>query len=158
MSDTSKWPQWLKDARTENAQVEICAGRVIWRGGEWHGGVWHGGENRLLMHAAMIGIVFDSQGNATAYRSTRSDNSGRYNRDFIQKSGPFVVDDARPPGTGMCCAGIHVTTAAMAWTYFGVDKTAKLWRVTFRREDLLDCDGEKARIRAGVAEEVPWPF
>lgn len=32
------WPQWLKDADTENAVVDIVNGRVFWRGGVWHGG------------------------------------------------------------------------------------------------------------------------
>ena len=46
-SDTTKWPQWLKDAVTENADVEITKfGTVIWRGGVWLGGVWRGGEWR----------------------------------------------------------------------------------------------------------------
>jgi hypothetical protein len=43
----SEWPnapQWLRDARTENADVEISeSGYVTWRGGTWHGGYWHGG-------------------------------------------------------------------------------------------------------------------
>jgi hypothetical protein len=33
-----------------------------------------------------------------------------------------------------------------------------MWRVTFRREDLLDCDGEKARIAGGVFERIETPF
>jgi hypothetical protein len=42
--DTSKWPQWLKDAITENADIEINKfGSVVWRGGVWRGGVWRGG-------------------------------------------------------------------------------------------------------------------
>ena len=46
------WPQWLRDADTRNAKVEISSlGRVIWRGGDWHGGdwnggIWHGGDWR----------------------------------------------------------------------------------------------------------------
>jgi hypothetical protein len=50
MTDKSKWPQWLINADTYNARVEITpSGRVIWLGGtwlggEWHGGVWRGGE------------------------------------------------------------------------------------------------------------------
>ena len=44
-------PQWLLDAETENADVEIIYGRVNWyggdwRGGHWHGYTWHGGEWR----------------------------------------------------------------------------------------------------------------
>lgn len=51
-------PQWLKDAKTENAVVEIEVSFGIeiviwksgtwrdgvWRGGTWLGGVWRGGE------------------------------------------------------------------------------------------------------------------
>jgi hypothetical protein len=50
MTDKTNWPDWLKAARTENAQVEIApTGRVIWLGGVWHdgdwlGGVWHDGN------------------------------------------------------------------------------------------------------------------
>ena len=43
----SKWPQWLRDADTENAQVELCTcgcGRINWHGGDWLGGVWRGGN------------------------------------------------------------------------------------------------------------------
>ncbi len=44
----SEWPnapQWLRDARTENADVEISeSGYVTWRGGTWHGGDWWGGD------------------------------------------------------------------------------------------------------------------
>ncbi len=42
--DTTKWPQWLKNAITENADVEIGSyGSVIWRGGVWCDGEWRGG-------------------------------------------------------------------------------------------------------------------
>jgi hypothetical protein len=45
MTDKSKWPQWLINADTYNARVEITpSGRVIWLGGTWLGGEWHGGE------------------------------------------------------------------------------------------------------------------
>lgn len=41
-----QWPDWLLAARTENALVQIIAGRVVWHGGVWHGGDWHGGDWR----------------------------------------------------------------------------------------------------------------
>jgi len=38
-----QWPQWLQDAKTENAQVEITpSGRVIWCDGEFLGGAFRG--------------------------------------------------------------------------------------------------------------------
>ncbi len=53
MSDSrERWPQWLRDADTRCAHVDITPnGRVIWhsgewRGGKWRGGVWHSGEWR----------------------------------------------------------------------------------------------------------------
>lgn len=102
--------------------------------------------------------MFGKDGTATAYRSTNADGTGRFDNKFVQKPGSFYIKNAYPAGSGTCCYGLHVTSAANAWTHFGVDETAKLWKVTFTRKDLLDCDGEKARLRAGTAEEVPWPF
>lgn len=37
-------PQWLKDAKTENANVEILD---IWPYVIWHGGEWHGGSQNM---------------------------------------------------------------------------------------------------------------
>ena len=129
-----------------------------WYGGVWHGGVWRGVENRLDYMAAIVGIVFDAEGIGIAYRSTRSDGHGRHVPEFVQPEGEYFEDDLPPSGSGTCVPGIHVSSAATAWSYFGVDRTAQLWRVKFKREDLLDCDGEKARIRGGYFERVPWPF
>ena len=37
-------PQWLKDAKTDNADVTINEdGCVEWCGGTWRGGTWHSG-------------------------------------------------------------------------------------------------------------------
>jgi hypothetical protein len=33
-----------------------------------------------------------------------------------------------------------------------------MWMVTFSREDLLDCDGEKARIAGGFFTRIERPF
>jgi len=42
--EKNNWPDWLKNADTENAQVQITEyGRVIWHGGVWHDGFWHDG-------------------------------------------------------------------------------------------------------------------
>jgi hypothetical protein len=38
-----KVPKWLRDAKTENADVIIKDGQVIWCGGLWCGGAWWGG-------------------------------------------------------------------------------------------------------------------
>ena len=135
---------------------EWCGG--VWRGGVWRGGVWRGGEDRLLYMAALCGIVFDSTGTGTAYRTTEADGSGRHTRTFQQVEGEYFELALPLAGTGTCVPGIHVTTAARAHTYFGVDPTAQMWEVKFRREDLLDCDGEKARIRGGVFRRIPRPF
>ncbi len=135
----------------------------VWHGGEWQGGVWRGGEwrggeNRLLYMASLAGIHFDEEGFATAYRTTSAGGVGRYSRSFRQPSGEWYDPYAEPAGSGICRPGIHVTSAARAWTYFGIDPACEFWRVRFRREDLLDCDGEKARIRGGVFEKIDRPF
>lgn len=130
-----------------------------WRGGVWLGGTWHGPEDRLLYMAALSGIVFDAEtGLASAYRTTRAGGVGRWDSTFIQPKGQFRDPTAKLAGSGTCVEGIHVTTAARAWTYFGVDPTCEFWRIYFKREDLLDCDGEKARIRGGFATRIPNPF
>jgi hypothetical protein len=134
-------------------------------GGAFRGGAFIGGEwkhptihDRLLYMASMIGIVFDSKGYATAWRSTAAGGKGRYTEDFVQKSGRYFEVKAKPAGAGVCVKGIHVSTQAEALTYFGISPTAELWRVRFKREDLLDCDAKKARIRGGFFTRVPWPF
>lgn len=35
-------PQWLLESKTENEDVEIVNGKVIWKGGIWKGGTWEG--------------------------------------------------------------------------------------------------------------------
>jgi len=140
-----------------------------WRGGEWRGGVWHGGEwrggvwrdqntRRLEYMASLCGIVFAADGYATAYRTTGADGSGRYTKTYMQAEGEFHEVDLPPSGAGTCVRGIHVSTAAKAHTLLGVDHTAQMWEVRFRREDLLDCDGEKARIAGGVFRKIARPF
>jgi hypothetical protein len=156
-------PAWLREATTDNADVSLADGIVQWRGGTWRGGTWlggtwHGGEDRLLYMASFLGIVFTEDGTATAYRTTKADGHGRHTLGFVQPEGLYHEEDLPPAGSGTCVKGIHVTSAARAWTYFGVDLTCQLWRVRFRREDLLDCDGDKARIAGGVFERIDNPF
>ncbi len=43
IEDLKDCPQWIKDAQTFEADVNLVNGVIIWRGGDWHGGVWHGG-------------------------------------------------------------------------------------------------------------------
>ena len=138
-----------------------CGGE--WRGGEWRCGVWRGGEwrgkeNRLLYMASLLGIVFNESGHARAYRTTHASGRGRWMGGFVQPEGEYYEDDAMPAGNGTCCKGIHVTSAARAHTYFGVLHDAQMWAVDFKREELLDCDGEKARIRGGVFTKIARPF
>ena len=175
-SELPDCPQWLRDADTYCEDVAWNSERqqyVIWRGGEFRGGEFCGGvfcggefcggewrapENRLLYMSAIVGIVFDADGYATAYRSTHADGRGRYTSTFIQHEGDFFEPNCAPAGSGTCSPGIHVSSAAIAYTYFGIDRSAQLWRVKFHRDDLLDCDGQKARIRGGHFEKIPWPF
>ena len=43
ISELENAPDWLKEAKTVDEDVEIVGGRVIWRDGEWQDGVWQGG-------------------------------------------------------------------------------------------------------------------
>lgn len=168
ISELENKPDWLIRASTVDADVSVENGVVIWRGGEWrggewHGGEWHGGEDRVLYMAALCGIVFAFRDHgptatALAYRTTQHDGHGRQNRDFTQPEGEYREAQLPPAGSGTCVQGIHVSTAATAWTYFGVDETCQMWEVEFTREDLLDCDGQKARIRGGVFRKIDTPF
>ena len=218
MTDQSDWPDWLKQADTKDAQVEILHGGGvvwhsgrwqggkwrggtwldgiwnegdwhggrwnggIWQGGSWHGGIWQGGEwdngiwlsgiwrgglwhggtwlaaeSRIHYMASLAGIAYDGT-QYLGYRVTQRDGRGRYTDTFVQPEGNYYEDDIPPSGSGTCVAGIHVTSAARAWTYFGIDPNAQMWEVRFSREDLLDCDGEKARIRGGVFKKIERPF
>jgi hypothetical protein len=130
----------------------------IWKDGIWWNGIWQGKEDRLLFMSNLIGIVFDKDGYATAYRTTQKDGTGRYTKDFVQSEGEWYEEDVAPAGSGTCRKGIHVSSAPIAWTYFGVDFEAQMWEVKFKKEDLLDCDGEKARIRGGVFTKINYSF
>ena len=150
-------PAWLKAASAVNADVvwSEAGSHIVWRGGEWLGGEWRGGENRLLYMLSLLGLLGEE---LIAYRTTKSDGSGRHNSTFIQPEGEYYEDGLPPAGSGTCVRGIHVTTAARAWTYFGVDPRCQFWRVKFQLSDVLDCDGEKVRIRGGHFEKIARPF
>ena len=172
-------PQWLKDADTDNARVEVSSsGFVTWHGGVWHGGVWRGGEwlggtwlggtwlggtwhdektDRMLWHLACCGVTFDDDGWGVAYRTTDANACGRHTPEFIQTPGRIDVDHD-PKGHSTCVRGLHVASLSTAWTYFGIDPTARLWRARFRMDDVLDCDGQKIRLRGCVCEEIPVPW
>jgi hypothetical protein len=51
LTHPDKWPQWLKNAHTENASVEVLPptkecpeGWVMWWGGAFHDGIWMAGD------------------------------------------------------------------------------------------------------------------
>ena len=174
-NDTKKdWPTWLKQAKVRSAEVEIgIDGVVMWKGGIWEDGRWEGGiwedgiweggrwdgqEDRLFYMASGLGIVFDQSGYGRAYRTTLKDGRGRWNPRFTQINGKYYEEGLPVAGSGTCTFGIHVTSAQRAWTYFGVDPNCEFWEVTFKKEDLLDCDGEKARIRGGEFKRIERPF
>ena len=46
ITDCADAPQWLRDARTENADVSIIDGTVVWKSGTWQRGTWRGGTWR----------------------------------------------------------------------------------------------------------------
>jgi hypothetical protein len=43
VSEKKNWPQWLREADTSDADVEIKHGVVIWKGGIWQYGTWQYG-------------------------------------------------------------------------------------------------------------------
>jgi hypothetical protein len=43
ISELKNAPQWLLDAATEDADVEIINGRVVWLDGKWYSGEWRDG-------------------------------------------------------------------------------------------------------------------
>ena len=43
ISELTNAPQWLLDANTADADVEIISGRIVWHDGIWHDGIWHDG-------------------------------------------------------------------------------------------------------------------
>ena len=157
-------PEWIQNANVKNEDVTMQSGIFVWHRGEWYDGEWRGGEwldnriDRVLLMASQIGIVFQPDGTATAYRTTKANGHGRHDSSFIQTEGEYFEANALPAGRGTCVRGIHCTSQARAHTYFGIDITAQLWEVKFRREDLLDCDGEKARIRGGTFRKIETPF
>jgi hypothetical protein len=129
----------------------------VWKGGIWRGGIWKGIEDRLKYHASCAGLVFDGV-YWLGYRTTTAGGRGRYASTFTQQEGYYEELDIPRAGAGCCIPGIHITSAARAWTYFGVDPTCVFWSVRVLPQDLLDCDGEKARIRAGVFTRIERPF
>ncbi|MGL5934569.1 MAG: hypothetical protein ACRCZI_02985 [Cetobacterium sp.] len=200
--DKVDWPEWLQEASISDADVEICRGVVIWKGGvwkdgtwkggvwqggiwqggvwkdgtwkggvwkdgTWKGGVWQGGiwqggtwkarENRIFYMAALAGVAKLENGNFIGYRTTLKDGKGRFTAGFVQREG-YYVEDVPGSAVGTCAKGVHITSAARAWTYFGVDPTCEFWRVEVKPEDILACDGEKARIRGGIFTKVSRPF
>lgn len=43
IEELANCPDWLKEAVTENADVDIIEGVVHWHSGTWHSGVWENG-------------------------------------------------------------------------------------------------------------------
>ena len=130
--------------------------RGIWQDGVWHGGVWLDARiDRLRYMASLAGLCWDAEASAWyGWRTTTPIGEGRYTPSFIQPSGEYYEDDLPPAGSGTCVKGIHVTGEARALSYFDIDPSCQLWRVTIKDEDLLDADGKKCRIRGGVFEKV----
>lgn len=129
-----------------------------WNRGYWGRGIWEGKEDRMLYMLFLLGIIFDSEGYAEMYRVTQHNGHGLWCSWFVQPEGEFYVDDAEPAGSGTCCKGIHASSIEHAWSYFGIDLTHQLWKVKVKREDILDCDGRKIRIRGGIFSKVPLQF
>ena len=106
---------------------------------------------------SLAGVVFDGA-SYIGYRVTDADGKGKHTRDFFQAVGYMEIPDAAPVGAGVCVPGLHITSAARAWTYFGVDPDAQMWIARVKPEDVLDSDGEKVRIRAGHFTKTTKPF
>jgi len=136
-----------------------------WYDGEWHDGLWYSGEwrdlsiDRLHYMASLAGLSLIDEKIYIGYRITKKNGRGIYNDAFTQLEGYHYEEHIDPMGMGTCTRGIHVASAARALRYSGRKlQQLQLWRVRFSKSDLLDCDGEKARIRGGYFEKVEWPF
>jgi len=209
ISELKNAPQWLKDAKVVDEDVEIIDDVVVWYGGVWQSGVWYGGEwqsgvwwsgvwksggwwsgewrggvwrsgvwrggvwrggvwksgvwegkeDRLLYMVSLCGVSFDEERDEfVGYRTTMRDGKGRWNGKFVQVEGEYYEEDVPKSGVGCCVRGIHVTSQARAWIYFGVDENCQMWEVRFKKSDLLDCDGEKVRIRGGSFKKIDKMF
>lgn len=54
ISELKDAPQWLLDARTEYADVEIINGVVHWYDGVWFGGEWRGVVARGVVACGVV--------------------------------------------------------------------------------------------------------
>ena len=133
--------------------------RGTWKNGFWESGIWEGSENRLSYMLSLSGLHYNSQTKTIiGYRTTNKNGTGRWNSNFVQIEGEYFEENLPPSGQGTCIKGIHIASAARAWTLLGVDKDCQFWRVEIKKEDILDCDGEKARIRGGIFTKIEKPF
>jgi len=137
----------------------------LWYGGKWHHGRWHSGNwrdsniDRAHFMAFLAGLSLVDKNTYVGYRTTYRDGSDLYDRKFKQPEGRYYEESAAPAGAGTCARGIQVTGATHVLAYADEKpQQLQLWRVRFKKTDLLDCDGEKARIRGGYFEKVEWPF
>ena len=69
IEDLKDCPEWLMLAKTQNADVTMCDGIVVWRNGMWldgmwHDGVWHGGVwfNGMWRNGMWHGGVWHGKG------------------------------------------------------------------------------------------------
>ena len=108
--------------------------------------------------ASGLGIIPNKSGYAYGYKTTKNNGFGRHITSFKQEEGEYYEDDLPAAGSGTCVKGFHVTSPMIAWFYFGVDASCEFWRVRFKIKDLLDCDGNKCRIRGGVFKKIQNPF
>jgi len=116
------------------------------------------GLDKLSTLAAISGVLFDDKGFGIAYRKTRAGGHGCYNPRYVQEEGEFEITDAAPKGSGTCREGLHACGPLLALTYFEPSPGDILWEVKFHKDDLLDCDGQKLRLKKGTARKVPWSF
>jgi hypothetical protein len=48
MTPRKHWPQWLRNADTVGAVVEVHGSSIVWLDGVWRDGVWRGGDRSSL--------------------------------------------------------------------------------------------------------------
>lgn len=137
-----------------------------WENGVWIDGIWQGGQwkqkniDRILYMLSLLNIVPDKNGIFKAYRTTKMDGRGKWDHNFIQKPGKFVIKKAlsNKEKDRTCEPGLHVTGLGKAYNYFGQDPTSLLWEARFSINDIAGFDGEKIRLKSGSCKKIEWPF
>lgn len=150
-----------------------------WHDGEWYDGTWHNGmwldgywqkglwikgeDNRTLTMLFSQGIIFDLANEAIAYYSTHQDYQFNFASQNVHEGMcEFPEDKIWILGNDRAFGGFDVTTALRAIYVYQISeaptKGIMLWKVRFKRDDILACSGRGVQIRKGIFERVDFSF